>query len=530
VIALLPGLLACTVAPNGPPNILLISLDTVRADHTTPYGASNDTTPVLATLAEQGALFTHAFSNGNESAYSHASLFTGRYPSELAAPVYQTYGLPPLATTTAEALHAYGYATAAFSAGGHVTADFGFDQGWDHFSAEEGFGSLQLTAPRVSRWIRSADPERPWFAFLHAYDAHRPYVHGGVWDHLFAVGPGSRLAEALCSNSCLSEMVLGDALLPELVPEWFTHSGDQRIMDTAVYDRLAAAPADATRVAVTAADRAHIKAHYDGGLRYMDSLLGATLAELQGLGRLENTVVIVVSDHGEDLLDHGYMNHRTGLYDSCTRVPLVIWGPGFEGLGAIDGLVDARDVAATVLALAEARAPSGSGGRDLRAVAAGQGLVDVVFAEGVMDMVAARSATHRLVYLGDLADPDHASKLAGAALDGPGFRLYDLTTDPGEQVDVHIAQPEVTAELRDALVVWRQGLRTGEFEVPTRAVDPAVVRSLKQHGYWQDPAEENPAAPDAGTVGEESPPQGPGSRKDHLCRERFDFLPVEDGG
>ena len=102
----LTGLLACGAPDPGPPNILLVSLDTVRADHTTPYGAARDTTPVLAALAAEGALFTHAFSSGNESAYSHASLFTGRYASELAAPIYETYGVPPQATTTAEALHA----------------------------------------------------------------------------------------------------------------------------------------------------------------------------------------------------------------------------------------------------------------------------------------------------------------------------------------------------------------------------------------------------------------------------------------
>jgi hypothetical protein len=254
----LVGLLSCATPDPGPPNILLISLDTVRADHTTPYGSAADTTPVLAALAHEGTLFTHAFSNGNESAYSHAALFTGRYASELAAPVYATYGVPPQATTTAEALQAYGYATSAFVAGGHVTADFGFDQGWDTFSAERGFGSMQQTAPKAVAWIERQPSDQPWFTFLHAYDAHRPYVHGGVWDHLYAEGPGSALAEALCSNSCLSEMVLDDALLLDLVPQWLVHSGNQKIMDPEIYDRLAAASDEASRVAVTAADRAHV--------------------------------------------------------------------------------------------------------------------------------------------------------------------------------------------------------------------------------------------------------------------------------
>ena len=522
MILLLAGLLACATAPPGPPNILLVSMDTVRADHTSPYGSLHDTTPVLAALAREGAVFTHAFANGNESAWSHAALFTGRYASELAAPVYETYGIPPQASTIAEALHAYGYATAAFSAGGHVTADFGFDQGWDAFTAEEGFGSMQQTAPRAAAWISAEDPAKPWFVFLHAYDAHRPYLHKGIWDHLFAEGPGSRLAEVLCSNSCLSEMVLGDALLLDVVPRWFIHQGDQKIMDTEIYSRLAAAPEDGARLRITPADRAHVQAHYDGGIRYEDSLLGVTLAQLEAAGRLENTVVLLVSDHGEDLLDHGYMNHRTGLYDSCTRVPLVAWGPGFEGLGAVDGLVDGRDVAATVLALAGALPPAGSAGRDLRAVARGEAPLEAVFAEGVMDMVTVRTATHRLVFHGPLASPDFLDRLRAAPTDGPDFQLFDLQADPLEQVEVHLMQPETTTALRDRLVGWREGLDQGAYALRPEQISPAVARSLQEHGYWG-------AAPEPSSLPGEAPPEDGAPQigeEDFQCRERFDFMPA----
>ena len=529
----LSGLLAAVTgcAPAGPPNILLISLDTVRADHTTPYGAANDTTPVLAALAREGAVYTRSFSDSNESAYSHGALFTGRYPSELALPVYETYALPPQASTVAEALHAYGYATAAFSAGGHVTADFGFDQGWDTFSAEDGFGSFQQTGPKAAAWIEAEHVDatgaaQPWFAFLHSYDAHRPYVHDSVWDHLYADGPGTPLAEALCRNTCLSEMVLGNALMPDIVPSWFRHKGGQRILAPEVYGRLASAPSDALRVAITAADQAHVKAHYDGALRYADTLLGVTLSRLQLAGKLDNTVVIVLSDHGEDLLDHGYMNHRTGLYDTCTRVPLVVWGPGFEGLGAVDGLVDSRDVAATVLALAGARAPAGSGGRDLRAVARGEDPVDAVFAEGVMDMVTVRTATHRLVYSAPLQDPDYIARLEAAPEDGADFVLYDVQADPGEQVDVHLRDRAVTAALKQKLLTWRRGLRPGDYALPQDQVSPSVARSLREHGYWDDPARVEPggADPAASALDPAATPSKAGV--DARCLERFDFMPA----
>ncbi len=550
VACALAGLFGCTPesppAPRGPPNILLISLDTVRADHTTPFGSARDTTPVLAALARGGTKFTQAFSQGNESAYSHASLFTGRYPSELAEPVYETYGVPPAATLASEALQAYGYQTAMFSAGGHVTPEFGFDQGWDHASAEEGFASLYDTGPKALAWIdglrsaramRSAAPpttddgldvppeaQRPWFVFLHGYDAHRPYTRPGPWDHAFADGPGSPVAELMASSPCISEMVFGDTFFPELTPGWFTHPGGAQILAPESYARLEAPPPGTARVAITAADRQHVQDHYDGALLYADTLLGQILATLEARGDLDNTVIVAVSDHGEDLLDHGFMNHRTCLTDSCTRVPLVAWGPGFTPGTEVSALVDARDVAATLFALARVPPPAGSGGRDLRAVARGEAPVSAVFAEGVMDMVSVRTATHRLVYRdAPLAAPDYLDVLRAAALDGPQFELFDLRADPGEHTDVHRDDPATTAHLRDALVTWRTGLARGAYTLAPDAVSAATVASLKAHGYWDAQGGAAPAAPPpAATRGAVVPVVRP--LVDERCADRFAFL------
>lgn len=540
-VGLLGVLLAGCAGPVArPPNVLLVSLDTVRADHTTPYGYARDTTPVLARLGEEGTVFGNAFAEGNESAYSHAALFTGRYASELASPVYATYGVPEGATLVSEALRASGYATAMFSAGGHVTAEFGFDQGWDHYSAQPGFASLYDTGPEALKWIDGASPEKPWFVFLHTYDAHRPYSRPGPWDHLYAEGAGSPLAEAICRNPCLSEMVLRDVLLPELIPAWFTHTGGAEIMATEIYGRLSTASPDAIRVPLTPADRAHVVAHYDGALRYADTLLGETLATLQRAGELDNTVVIVLSDHGEDLLDHGYMNHRTGLTDSCTKVPLVAWGPGFARGGRVDGLVDGRDVAATILAVTGTMPPAGSGGRDLRAVARGESATDAVFAEGVMDMVTVRTATHRLVYRdAPLESADYVATLGAEPLDGPRFALYDLAADPGETTDVHLGDLATTAALRDRLVAWRGGLRVADYTLPQDAVSPATAAALREHGYWSTtegsadptPAAAAPAAaaPASTTPASATPDPAPGPtgtarRGDAVCRDRLLFL------
>jgi arylsulfatase A-like enzyme len=452
-----------------------------------------------------------------------------------------------------EALQAYGYQTAMFSAGGHVTPEFGFDQGWDHASAEEGFASLYDTGPAALAWIAAtargqaarADAagaattgatgeERPWFVFLHGYDAHRPYTRPGPWDHAFAEGPGSPVAELMASSPCISEMVFGDTFFPELTPGWFTHPGGAQILAPESYARLEAPPPGTARVAITAADRQHVQDHYDGALLYADTLLGQILATLEARGDLDNTVIVALSDHGEDLLDHGFMNHRTCLTDSCTRVPLVAWGPGFTPGAEVSALVDARDVAATLFALARVTPPAGSGGRDLRAVARGEQPVDAVFAEGVMDMVSVRTATHRLVYRdAPLAAPDYLDVLRAAALDGPQFELFDLRAAPGEHTDVHRDDPATTAHLRDALVTWRSGIARGAYTLAPDAVSAETVASLKAHGYWDATgATEAPAvgggtaAGGAGGTTKATAPTraAPAPSPKEECNDRFRFL------
>ncbi len=530
-------LLACGEPPalprphNAHPNVLLVSVDTLRADHTGAYGYARDTTPVLDALAAEGTRFDLAFSQANESAWSHAALLTGRYASELASPVYATYAIPPDVTLVSEALSAYGYATAAFSAGGHVTADFGYDQGWDQWTAEPGFGSFYDTGPKAIDWVAKVPADKPWFAFLHGYDAHRPYTRPGPWNHLYAGGEGSALAETLCKNPCISEMVLGDALMLDIVPSWFAHAGGDSILDPESYTRLAAAAPDARRVAVTAADKQHVQDHYDGAVRYADTMLGLTLQRLKALGALDDTVIIVLSDHGEDLLDHGYMNHRTGLFDSCTRVPLVAWGPGFNGGGVAPGLVDGRDVAATILSVAGALPPAGSGGRDLRAVARGELPVDAVFSEGVMDMLSVRTATHRLVAKDvSLVDPALAQNLAAESVDSDKFELYDLRKDPGEHTDVRLDDAATTDTLRARLVAWRKSIIVGESVLNQDQVSPEVAAELRKHGYWDVPGGK-PAVPAVGpTPGADgsNPPAGSAIRpaqNDAACNERFQFAP-----
>lgn len=477
---------------GGPPNILLISFDTVRADRLSVYGHKHDTTPNLERLAASGVVFEQAFSQGNESAYSHASIFTGLYASEVAAPIYNTYGVPESATLVPEVLKLYGYKTAAFVAGGHVSEGFGFNQGYDTFHSEVGFASFYDTGPDAEEWLQEQDGAAPWFMFLHSYDAHRPYQKPGPWNHMYANGEGSRVAEQIASVSNLSELVVDGEYFPDMEPQYFRHPSGEMIMSTDTYEVTAQRMRDTDGMKVTDADREHVQAHYDGSIRYADLLLGEFLARAEDEGQLENTVIILLSDHGEDLLDHGYMNHRTGLYDTCIRVPTIVSGPGFTQNTRASTPVDALDIAPTILAIAGATPPAGLRGRDLRAVATGTApALEYTFSEGVMDMVSVRTPNFKLVYHhAPLQAAGYADTLASAALTAEHFTLFDVVNDPGEKTDLIEKRLEEAEKLREALVTWRRGLVSGTHTLSQDAIDPNVADQMRKHGYWEATANE----------------------------------------
>ena len=419
---------------DGPPNLLLISLDTVRADHLSVYGYPLPTTPFLEEFAARGTVFEQAMSQSNESAWSHATLFTGQYPSEIAQPTYETYAMPSDALTVGGVLSNYRYQTAAFVGGGHVDESFGFSSGFEHFSAEQGFSSLWHTAPKAASWIAQADPEQPWFVFVHGYDTHRPYEAPGPFLHLFSEGSGSALIEQLIGSSRRSERVYNRVFFPGFEQFWFEHSGGAKVLSPMTYNLLKEMdPEQGTPL--TDHEVAHLQSHYDGELAYLDLQLARFLGALQERGQLDNTLVIILSDHGEDLLDHEYVNHRTGLWDSCIRTPMILVGPGIPAGIRHSGLVEARDVMPTLLAAAGAVEPAGMSGRSLAGVLAGtEPALGSVMVEGVMGMLALRTDTHKLLVTDiDLASPGHVAELERRLIDDGTFQLYDMVNDPNEQ-------------------------------------------------------------------------------------------------
>lgn len=313
------------------PNVLLVVLDAVRARSLSAYGHERRTSPVLERLAREGVVFDQAIATSSWSLPSHASMLTGRYNYELdtdfTVPLNDTY------RTLAEELRDRGYHTVA-SLGNLVFGHplFGLDRGFVRYRAQPLTPIEVLRSSLISRrvvpwvmerlgfhqdisrkrastvnseildWLDEA-PDRPFFAFLNYFDAHGPYHAPAPFDRLFLEPP--------------YRYWWGNEEPPE---------------DRGLLKELEAA--------------------YDSCIAYVDHQLGLLLEELARTGRLENTLVIVTSDHGEAFLEHGAPAHASGLHLEQIRVPLLLRHPGRVPAGVrVSGPVSIRDIPATVMDL-----------------------------------------------------------------------------------------------------------------------------------------------------------------------------------
>jgi arylsulfatase A-like enzyme len=469
------GLAAAACSPGaGPPSIILVSIDTLRADHLGAYGSAAGLTPNLDRFAKSAVVFESAWTQANQTNLSHASLFTSRYPSELGA-VSDAFAPAREIPTLASVLGVYGYDSAGFTGGGHLTQGFGLERGFARWDTPQELGSLFHTAPYAKAWLGSRESEAPFLLFLHSYDTHQRYLKPGPVG-LSAADPAYRgQAVAIAAQpgavaACVDGYTwppAGEAP-PIDIDRLRVHDAPSRAADAARAERFnsPAHPLGET-------DIAYLRATYAGAVAYADGWFGAFLDDLDTRGLLEESVVFVVSDHGESLGEDGIWGHSYSLTDADVHVPLLVRLPGGEHGGRrVADPVALLDVLPTVLELAGATAPAGIHGRSLVPALRGEPWKgrDVVFTEGRRRVVSARTATDRLTFAGvDPNSPFLSDLLAHADLAGPAFTASST------------AEPATRAALRDAMLGWRDTLAPAErFE----RADAGLVESLKAHGYW----------------------------------------------
>lgn len=427
--------LACVSRPAAP-GIVVVSLDTLRADHLGAYGSTENLTPNLDRFAEQAFVFEHTYAQANETLYSHAALFTSRYPSEL-APLDAAFRVPAGVPTLGHQLGGAGWDTAAFVAGGHLSRGFGFEDGFADYTVGAAWGSLRDTGRLALQWLDQHDRARPFFVFVHGYDTHDRYLKPPPWGYAdgdpTAVGLGADLARrpGEVSNVVAHHLASGIGPLGRLLERAPRFDHGRALLDE-----------DPDAEALTGADEATLRAAYAGAVRWGDAAFGLLLAGLEARGLLATTTVVVLSDHGEELGEDGAFHHRYGLTDPTLAVPLVIAVPG-RGGGRVDGLTELVDVAPTLLDLAGAPALPDAQGRSLvPAFTSGHTSRDVAFSESELRSLSARGPRARLTAEGLSASDRYAAAL--------------LPTLPIDGVTLRLDGPADDAPaLRSALAGWR---------------------------------------------------------------------------
>ena len=472
---LLFGVIAgCSEAPRSP-NIILVSMDTLRADRLGVYGNPDGLSPNLDAFGAEGVVFEHAFSQANETLFSHASLFTGRYPSELGPLTYE-FGLSPDISTLADVLGVYGYRTGAVVAGGHLARGFNLEQGFEIYEIPMDWGCLYHTVPPALAWLDSLDGDAPFFLFLHTYDNHQRYLKPVPFGHGWAdptyEGPGQVLAEEILGSTT----VFGDWGFSRRDLEDLYDYRDLRLFGPAMQRRaeLLASNPDAETLHLTEQDHAHLRAIYDGSVAYADAFFGMFMAGLEQRGLLRDTVIAVISDHGESLGERGVYNHRFDLADEDTHVVFMLRPAAASGAGLrVPTLVGLIDVLPTLLDIAGATPPAGISGMSLLPQVLGSTAPtrDVVFTEGAFRMVSARSDDQRLIFTGIAADsPFLADMLEVSELRAPAFEA------------IPEADPQALEPLRDQLIHWRRHLAPSPMV--QNQVEPALLEALRERGYW----------------------------------------------
>ena len=466
---------ACQGDP-APRSVVLVSLDTLRADRLGAWGNPDGLTPNMDELAKSSVVFRNTWSQANVTLHSHASLFTSRYPSELGAMNYapRSFEGHP---TLAEVLSIYGFQTGAAVAGAQVKPGSGIERGFDSYFSTEVMGSLYHTVPKAIEWLDARDEEQPFFLFLHGYDTHsrylRPTPFGFLYSDVHSFGPSQRAALVPLGINLIFKpwFFNNERSVTELRPlrgRSFTAETRRIVNKMTRLPRNNAQPWSET-------DHRHLTAIYDGAVSYADAFLGLFLRRLQARHLLDQVMLVVVSDHGESLGENNIYGHGYNLSDGDVHVPLIIRLPGGEGGGRqVEELVALLDVMATILDWLDIPAPAGIHGQSLLPAILGQEFHghDAVFTEGFYQKVSARCREGMVVFTGLSADSTHLSAF---------LQTTPLDADAWQNSAVQDAT--LRESLRQAMLRWRLGLQpaaaSGE---PT---DPEILRALQKDGYWE---------------------------------------------
>lgn len=427
-------------------NVVLISIDSLRADHLGAYGYGRATSPAIDDLAAGGVLFRNSISTSSWTLPSHMSLLTGR--SLLGhGVVSDDRSLPKSVGTIAEAFQAGGYRTHAIVSAPYVHSRYGFAKGFDEYddrtiyfeTNEDSYRSV--TGPRLvdaAHEFLAGAGDRPFFLFLHFWDVHYDYAPGPPYDTMFD-------------------------------PDYEgTVDGNNFYFDPKIH------------AGMDRRDLEHLVALYDGEIRLVDDQIARLRAELERLGLAGRTIFAVVADHGDEFFEHGNKGHHRTLYEEVLHTPFVLNVPGRRpSRGELDDEVSLLDVGPTLLGLAGLDAPEAVEGRDYSGLYGGAPLP----APGAVRAELYRTGTRNV----QVASIEARRKVIHH-FQRRWLETYDLAADPGEQRVLGPRGPEA-APLVSGLKEWLD-TRWHRFDkrVRTEGIEPVILdekalEQLRSLGY-----------------------------------------------
>jgi arylsulfatase A-like enzyme len=330
---------ACARAPELPPpprNLLLISIDTLRADALGVYGSTSGASPALDRYAARSVVFEQAWSPSCKTAPAHAAMLTGLPPRVNGIDNFDTdfaHELPARSVTLAETLRARGFRTAGITAGGNVKAGLGFARGFETFD-DQGSTPLQTKLDGLAKWIRARAKGERWFAFFHTYRVHDPYFAPPELIARFC-DPGYRGRLIGERQKLVTAIARGADLAPNEPPG----ARDVEVNYWRRFDEH------------DPADQAYLRGLYQACVADLDRQLFALLEQLEREGALDDTLVLLTSDHGEEFGEHGMQRHDQ-LWRESLHVPLIVHLPSDACAGQrVTAAVSLIDIVPSLLEL-----------------------------------------------------------------------------------------------------------------------------------------------------------------------------------
>jgi len=427
--------------PSQSPNIILISIDALRANHLSCYGYHRNTSPNIDQLAREGSLFKNCSSQATTTLPSHASIFLSQYVwRHNVDDATKRKRLTDSCTTLAEILKNENFATAAFTGGGIASSIFGFGQGFeiyrDGIPGRRGRYEMASYIDKLLSWLKSVRNKK-FFLFIHTGDLHGSYNPPLPYFDLYTKGQ--------CEGNHLR-----------------TSSG------------IEVGKLDASKLTPKEAD--YIMAVYDGAINYVDGQLGKVFEKLTQLGIDDNTIIIITADHGEAFKEHGKLDHCYKPYIELVHVPLIIKGPGIPKNIIYENCVQHIDIVPTILEILNIPQRKESQGRsllplinnyeieqDLKTYSSGQDRAQRTFSMSLR--------TKEWTYITDRDGKDE---------------LYHRINDPKEQNNVIKKRPLIAQELKQELADFIALTGEGKPQaVEELRIDEELKEKLKSLGYLQ---------------------------------------------